>query len=101
MANLKLSKSNETRFEALKTKFASKKLRKKDWDAIMNQLLEGLSDAHIERMVDQHIPDDAVIREALANPEAKKAIAEYLRKQSKKAKTDAPGSENQQTAKAS
>jgi hypothetical protein len=67
----------------------------------MNQLLEGLSDAHIERMVDQHIPDDAVIREALANPEAKKAIAEYLRKQSKKSKTDAPGSESQQTAKAS
>ena len=84
MSNLKLSKPNSTRLAALQKKFESKGLRKKDWNDILNHALEGVTDSTIEKMVDQHVPDDAVIRHAMKDPEAKARLAEFLRKESKR-----------------
>ncbi len=96
MATVKLTAANAKRFEALKKKYESKSLRKKDWDMMFNIVFEGISDAQWDKMIEAHIPDDVLIRQALSNPEFKKNVADYIRKNSKKPK--APESEKAQSA---
>lgn len=89
MANLKLSGANANRLKQLKEKHGPKSLRKKDWDFMLNQILESVSESQWEKILEQHVPDDVVIRQALLNPESKKALAEYLRRHTKKPKSPA------------
>ena len=83
--------------------FASKSLKKKDWDFMFNLVIEAISDNQWEKMIEQHVPDDVVLRAAMKDPEVKKALAEYARKAAKKPKAQAVinGTDSEKTAKAS
>jgi hypothetical protein len=80
MSTVKLSQTNQAKIEALKQKHEKRSLRKKDWDMMMNLVLEKVSDSEWEKMIEKHIPDDVLIRQALSNPEFKKNMADFARK---------------------